>query len=68
MKFEFLNNKWAKIADQDTYINRLHVSSFDYDSTTEILNISLGEKAIILFVDGKQFNRFKDFVMYGCTL
>lgn len=66
MRFEFLNRMWAKIADSETLINRLHVSSFEYDN--HILEIYLGIRCIKLIVDEKQYERFKAFLVYGCTL
>lgn len=66
MKFEFLNEKWAKTPDSKTLINRFHVTSFEYDEY--LLEIYVGIRCIRLRVDRDQYDRFKNFVLSGCTL
>jgi hypothetical protein len=66
IKFEFLSGKWLKIEGETTLINRDSIDTFEYEGS--VLEIYVGIRCIKRVVDQKEFDRFKGFVLYGCTL
>lgn len=64
--FKFLEKNWIEIIDQGSLINRHHINSIEYDG--HILEIYTGVRRIKTIANKKEYEKFKNFVIYGCTI